>query len=588
MNNNSNNEVTWKIGGEAGFGIMVSGLNFGKTCLRGGLHVFEANEYPSLIRGGHNTETIRVADKPITSLKKTIDFLVALNKDTIDLHKAELTPNAAVMYDPNDYQLTDHDFLQPVNLYAVPLLQLSKDNGGDVLMRNTVAIGASIAVMDFDVELFNAVLTDQFNRKGESVVEQNIKTAKAGYDYIKQHYPNNFRYTIKKVDTKTKRILLNGNEAIGVGAIAAGMKFFAAYPMTPINGLLHYLASVQERASFIYKQPEDEIAAINMAIGASFAGVRSMVASSGGGYALMVEGTSLAAMTETPVVIVYGMRPGPATGLPTWTGQSDLQFVLHAGHGEFARLVLAPSDVNEALTMTMQAFNFADRYQTPVFLLTDKHLNESRQSIEIDAILQASRSTPIDRGKLLSQEEQLTKDEWNRYEFSDDGISARPIPGRKKGIFRVNSDEHTPDGYSTEAADIAKKMVEKRMQKLTSAQKENQAPILYGDPNAEVSLVGWGSTKGAVLDALSQLNSQKSDRMVNYIHIPIINPFPTKELTDMLTRAKKVIDIEGSHNAPMADYIREKTGYHIKDKLLKYDGRPFYPEDIMEGLKAYG
>ncbi|MBI1869427.1 2-oxoacid:acceptor oxidoreductase subunit alpha, partial [Candidatus Gottesmanbacteria bacterium] len=231
------------------------------------------------------------------------------------------------------------------------------------------------------------------------------------------------------------------------------MKFFAAYPMTPINTLLHFMAGIQEKAGFIYKQPEDEIAASNMAIGASFAGVRSMVASSGGGFALMVEGTSLAGMTETPVVIVYGMRPGPATGLPTWTSQGDLKFVLNAGHGEFPRLVLAPSDVEEAFEMTMMAFNLADKYQTPVFLLTDKHLNESRQSIDPKILENHANTIPIDRGKLLTQEEQMAKDEWKRYQWTEDGISPRPIPGRKKGTFRANSDEHMEDGYSTEEAD---------------------------------------------------------------------------------------------------------------------------------------
>ncbi len=585
---NVNNELTWKIGGEAGFGIMVSGLNFARMCMRGGLQVFESNEYPSLIRGGHNTETVRVASRKIHALSTNVDFLVALNKKTIDLHKTELSGGAAVMYDPNDYQVGPADFPRPVSLYPVPLLQLARDHGGDVLMRNTVAIGASVAVMDFDLQLFNSVLTDQFKRKGDAVVAQNIATAQVGYDFIKKNFPNPFRLSLKKILNPTRSVLLSGNESIALGAIAAGMKFFAAYPMTPINGLLHYLASVQEKASFIYKQPEDEIAAINMALGASFAGVRSMVASSGGGFALMVEGTSLAGMTENPIVIVYGMRPGPATGLPTWTSQSDLKFVLHAGHGEFVRLVLAPSNVEEAFSMTMQAFNLADRYQTPVFILTDKLVNESRETIDPATLLALSRSIPIDRGKLLSLEEQLKQEEWDRYALSEDGISPRPIPGRKKGTFRVNSDEHLPSGYSSEEAVVARQMVEKRMKKLQGATKEVGAPTLYGETNADVTLVGWGSTKGSVLEALDMLNSQGYDKSINYLHIGWINPFPKEDVARILSSAKKVIDIEGAHNAPMADYIRESTGIEIKNKIVKYDGRPFYPEDIIEGVKTYG
>lgn len=587
MNDNAQNEITWKIGGEAGFGIMVSGQNFAKTCMRGGLNVFEANEYPSLIRGGHNTETIRASSNPVTSLLRTTDFLVALNKETVDLHKGELTDGAALMYDSNDYVLTPSDFSKPVNLYPVPLLQLAKDNGGDVLMRNTVAIGASMAVMDFDLSVFNGVLADQFKRKGDAVVNQNIVTAKAGYDYVKKNFSTPFQYTIKKIDGAKKRVLVSGNEAIGMGAVAAGLKFFAAYPMTPINGLLHYLASIQEKAKIIYKQPEDEIAAINMAIGASFAGVRSMVASSGGGYALMVEGTSLAAMTETPIVIVYGMRPGPATGLPTWTGQSDLPFILHAGHGEFARIVLSPGDPEEAFIMTMHALNLADRYQTPVFLVTDKNLNESRMSIDPDLFLQQSKTIAFDRGKLLSLEDQIKKEAWDRYEWTDDGISPRPIPGRPNGIFRVNSDEHTPDGYSTEDAVVSRKMVEKRMQKMSTAQAEVPAPTIYGDISADVTLVGWGSTKGAILEAISQLKAKNYDTKINYLHLNWISPFPTEAVSAILSKAKKKIVVEGAHNAPLADYIHEKTDIRIGQKILKYDGRAFCPEDILEGVKTY-
>lgn len=581
----SMNELTWKIGGEAGFGIMVSGLNFARMCMRGGLHIFTANEYPSLIRGGHNTETVRASEQKVTTIKKSVDFLVALNKETIDLHKHELSEGAGILYDL-ELEISPKEFDRPVRLYPIPMLQLAKDNGGDVLMRNTVAIGASIAAIGFDVELFYSVITDQFKRKGDAVVEHNKITAKAGYDYIKNHFPDTFRYKLNPIPQAKQQVLLTGNEAIGLGAVAAGMKFFAAYPMTPINGLLHYMASIQEHSGFIYKQPEDEIAAINMAIGASFAGARSMVASSGGGYSLMVEATSLAGMTETPIVIVYGMRPGPATGLPTWTAQADLPFILHAGHGEFPRLVLAASDVEDAFYLTMEAFNMADIYQTPVFIVTDKHLNESRETLDPERLIEHQKRIPLDRGKLLSLEQQLQKEEWDRYEWSEDGISSRPIPGRPKGIFRVNSDEHTPDGYSAEDAETAKKMVEKRMKKLKSATKHLISPRLYGNPSAPVTLVGWGSTKGSVLEAIRMMDSQPN-ASVNYIHLPMLNPFPSVDLMTLLSKSQKVIGIEGAYNAPLADYIYEKTGYLIKEKILRYDGRPFYPEDIIEEVKAY-
>lgn len=583
-----NSDLTWKIGGEAGFGIMVSGLNFGRTMMRGGFQAFESNEYPSLIRGGHNTETVRIASRQVTSLTKEIHFLVALNKETIHLHKQELVDEAAVLFDPTDCQVSEADFPKKVRLYPIPLFQLAKERGGDILMRNTIAIGASLAVLDFDLHLFHDVLTNQFKRKGEAVVEQNKALASAGYEYMRAHFPNDFRYRIKPQPTYSQRVFITASEAIGLASIAANMQFFAAYPMTPINGLIHYLASVQDRAGFIYKQPEDEIAAINMAIGASFAGVRSMVATSGGGYALMVEGTSLSGMTETPVVIVYGMRPGPATGLPTWTGQTDLKFVLNAGHGEFPRLIVAPGDVEEAFSLTMKAFNLADRYQTPTFILTDKYLNESRMTIESAVFRETSQSIPIDRGKLLNESEQNQQAAWDRYAWSEDGISSRPIPGRKQGVFRANSDEHTPDGYSTEDADVARRMVEKRMQKQKRAQNDVEEAKLLGEREADITLVGWGSTKGVASEAIQMLKAQNVDFKVNYLHINWLNPFPIETVKAILSSAKKTVSIEGAYLTPLSDYIHEKTGQAIRNTIHKYDGRPFYPEDLIAGLKAYG
>lgn len=583
MNNRS--EITWKIGGEAGFGIMISGFNFARTMSRCGYYVFTANEYPSLIRGGHNTETVRVSGKKeIHSLLSTVDILIALNKETVDLHRGELSHDAAIIYDPNDFQIRQKELAADITLYPIPLLQISKERGGDVLMRNTVAIGASLAILDLGLSVFNDVLGDQFKRKGEQIVQKNIDLAYAGYETAKKLHGDK-PIKLDKPTPYEKKVVITGNEALGLGAIASGMKFFAAYPMTPINGLLHFLALVQEEAGFIYKQPEDEIAAINMAIGASYAGVRSMTASSGGGFSLMVEGLSLAGMTESPLVIVYGMRPGPATGLPTWTGQGDLHFVLHAGHGEFPRIVLAPGDVDEAFSMAMESFNLAEIYQVPVFLLTDKFLNESRKSIHLGKIKKITDEFLIERGKLLSKEEQEKQTEIARYQFADDGISPRPIPGRKGGVFRANSDEHNQDGYSDEEAENAAKMVEKRMKKLNILKERVPSPKLYGPEEAETTLVGWGSTKGPALETL-RLASQNSISF-NYLHLNWIHPFPKKSVAKILGQAKTVVDIEGAHNSPMADWIKLHTGISLEKRIRKYDGRIFYPEEIIEMIKHY-
>jgi len=579
-------DINIKVGGEAGFGIMASGLLLIRTFSRGGLKAITTNDYPSLIRGGHNVLLVRVADHEIFGVDNYVDLLIALNRETVDLHKDEISEGAAILYDGESFQVQPGDFAKPVNLFPVPLMKLAKEHGGDVLMRNTVALGATLALVDFDIKYLESVVKDQFGRKGDEVVAKNNQLAQAGFDYIKQNFPKGFnkKFTVSATPAN-KQMVLTGSEALGLGAIAAGMKFFAAYPMTPINGLLYYLAGVAEKTGFVYKQPEDEIAAINMAIGASFAGVRSMVATSGGGFSLMVEGTSLAGMLEQPVVIIFGQRPGPATGLPTWTTQSDLHFVLNAGQGEFPRLVLAPGDIEEAFELTAEAFNLAEKYQTPTFVLVDKYICESYFSIDL-AIL-AEKKVSIERGKIVSEAEQTKEVEFPRYQLTDDGISPRPIPGRKSGVFRENSDEHDEWGYSIEDGPLTKKMIEKRMRKMEMAQQEVPAPTLYGVKTAPHTLVGWGSTKGPVLEAMRQLTEQGKGELVNYLHLNWINPFPAMQVREVLSNAKHVIDIEGNHNSQMIDWIQVKTGIKITDRINKYDGRPFFPSEIIEAIKKY-
>ncbi|TSC53346.1 MAG: 2-oxoglutarate ferredoxin oxidoreductase subunit alpha, partial [Microgenomates group bacterium LiPW_16] len=370
--------LTWKIGGEAGFGIMAAGAIFSRTLARAGLYIATINEYPSLVRGGHNTYIVRASEKEIFSLVRPVDLLVALNQETIsrafpvgiNLHQDELSKGAGIIFDSGDKTIkAPKDF----RLYPLPLLKIATADGGVKLMMNNVALGASLAVVDLPFEILAGVISDIFASKGKEIVEHNTKVAREGFDFIKKNFANSFAYKLKKGNAPQK-LVLTGNEAIGLGAIAADLGFAAIYPMTPINGLLHFLAGHQREGGYVYYQPEDEIAGINMAIGASFAGARSLVATSGGGFSLMVEGLSMAAMTETPLVIVMGTRPGPSTGLATWTGQGDLKFLLSASQGDFTRVILAPGDPQECYELTQIAFNLADCYQTPVFLLVDKFL----------------------------------------------------------------------------------------------------------------------------------------------------------------------------------------------------------------------
>ena len=368
--------VTWTIGGEAGFGIMSSGTMLARTFARSGYHVFAVNDYPSLIRGGHNVVTVRIGSMVFNGVTKELDILVALNSETVERHKDELSKGAIVMFDPRDKAWTAQD-LPNATLLPIPLRDIISELHADTVMRNTVCLGATVALLGAPFEALLSVIRDQFFRKGQDIVDQNDKIARSGFDYVTSHFSKVTSMHLSPGTITEKQVIVNGSEAVGLGGVRAGLKFAAIYPMTPINAIITFLADHAKDLRIVYKQPEDEIAGINMAIGASIAGVRSMVATSGGGFALMVEGLSLAGMVEAPLVIDLGMRVGPATGMPTYTEQGELLFAIHAGHGEFPRIILAPADAAEAYELTTKAFNLADRFQVPAFVLTDKCLNES-------------------------------------------------------------------------------------------------------------------------------------------------------------------------------------------------------------------
>ncbi len=561
--------VQWKIGGEAGFGIMTAGAIFSKACTRGGLYAFGYAEYPSLIRGGHNTFQAAVSPEKIGCQLKSVDVLVALNKETAIIHKDELKPGAAVIYDPDKTQISELG--KKTVLVPVPFSKIAIESGGLELMSNNVALGASVAVLDYDIELLLNVISEQFKGKGPEIIKKNTAAAKAGYEYVKKNFTKPFKARLQKTKSKPK-ILLTGNEAIGAGAISAGCKFYAGYPMTPTSGLLHFMAANERKHGLIVKHSEDEISAINMIIGAAHAGARAMTATSGGGFCLMTEGLGLAGMTETPIVIAAGQRGGPATGLPTWTGQEDLKFILNASHGEFPRIVIAPGDAEELFYETMKAFNLAEKYQTPAIIVYDKQLAESHETVDV----LNPKEVKIDLGKIAKENSAGYK----RYEITSNGVSARAFPGQKGNIFLANSDEHDESGFSTENAKDRKAMMEKRMRKLKFIAREATKPKMHGAKNAEITLIGWGSTKGAMLEALKMLEERKIK--VNYLQLITISPFPSEEILKHLSSKKPKLIIENNITGQLASVIRENTGVEIKHKLLKYDGRPFYAEEIVQ------
>ncbi|MFA5932803.1 MAG: 2-oxoacid:acceptor oxidoreductase subunit alpha [Microgenomates group bacterium] len=554
-----------KIGGQAGQGIKSAGLMLAKVATRSGYNIYTYTEYPSLIRGGHNIMQICIDKDPVTAPQKHTNFLIALNQETIDKHLEELIPNSFVLFDGSD-GLDTSKISKEVNLLPVPLSELAIKADGSKIMLNTVALGSAIALLGGDLEILNNLINESFT--GE-IAEQNIKAAKAGFDFVQQTFKEKILSTLNPLENITAKMIVNGNEAIALSAIASGLQYAAIYPMTPTSNILTVLAENQQKYRFIYKQPEDEIAAINMAIGASFAGCRSMVATSGGGFCLMAEGYGLAANIETPLVIIEGMRPGPATGLPTWSDQGDLKMMLHAHQGDFPRIVLAAGDSEEAFNLTRQAFDIADKFQTPVILIVDKNICEGDQSYPIFA----QNKEEVNRGKFSTEK----INDYKRFADSPDGVSLRSIPG-SGNFFIGNSDEHDEYGYSTESSDARIASMQKRMSKNDSFLKEMPKQQMFGPKEADLTIISWGSNKGAILQAI------KSFENVNFLHITHMSPFPL-DAKEILDNAKILLDIECNFSGQLAEVIREKTGIEISNKLLKYDGRPIYPEEVIEKIK---
>jgi 2-oxoglutarate ferredoxin oxidoreductase subunit alpha len=522
---------------------------------------------------------VRVDTEEIFAQEHATDLLVALNKDTILKHIDCLKPGSGIIYDGEKITLEQDDpGRKDVRLFSVPLSGIVQQLGGKPILRNVVAIGASIGLVDYDLSLLDDLLTTSFRKKSEAVVRQNIDAARQGCDYAKANYADQFPWKLRKQDTEP-RMLISGDRAVCLGALRAGCKFVAGYPMTPSTPILEYLASKERDYSLVVKQAEDEIAAINMVIGASLAGVRAMTCTSGGGFSLMVEGLGLAAMTEVPIVIVEGQRPGPSTSMATRTEQSDLKFALSASHGEFPRIVVAPGDAEECFYLTMEAFNLADKFQIQVIVLVDKYVLTSARTVErFDP-----RRVKIERGEFLSEAQLAEIGTYIRYSDTPTGASPRTIPGQKGGIFTTTSDEHNEVGHIHEGRENRTWIVDRRFRKLQAAERVIPAPQLHGEPEADVTLVGWGSTKGPILEAMKMLAHEGI--RTSFLQIVYLSPFPAKRVSEILSKARKLILVENSKTAQLGGMIREHTGILISDQVLKYDGRPFTPEEIRIKVK---
>jgi 2-oxoglutarate ferredoxin oxidoreductase subunit alpha len=565
-------DFNFLAGGEAGQGIQSVGTILAKSFSSGGYHIFADQDYESRVRGGHNFFRVRVCDREVLALSESLDILIALNRETIELHKGELKPSGIIIHDREQTKFADGG----TSYLDVPLGRMALETTQNKLMTNTVAAGAAIGLTGYDLAPLEAVLKKEFARAGERVVADNILAARAGYDFTRTRANG---WELKAIDSAPRQMFLNGNEALSLGAMAGGCKFVAGYPMTPSSPILEYFAAKSLHHHGVMVHVEDEIAAINMAVGAGYAGVRSMVATSGGGFALMVEGLALAGMTETPLVIVLGQRPGPATGLPTRTEQGELWFALHAGHGEFPRAVLAPATIAGAFSIAVKAFNLAEKYQTPVIVLTDHHLASSYSSVPVYDLKQVQ----IERGALLSDEEMGELTDYKRYQVTDSGISPRVLPGQGKALVVADSDEHDEAGHLIEDAATRIRMDEKRLRKIKGLEAEIGTPLFEEIPKAELNLIGWGSTYGAIHEAIQLLQKEGID--ANHLHLSEIWPFPTEAVTRTLNNGLKSIVIESNATAQMANLIRRETGVKVSGNVLRYDGRPISPKYIIDHLK---
>ncbi|MDH5533413.1 MAG: 2-oxoacid:acceptor oxidoreductase subunit alpha [Candidatus Pacebacteria bacterium] len=569
------NTLNWKVGGPAGEGIMTTGLIFSKTIARHGIKVFDYTEYPSLITGGHNTYQVYASQNSATSQYQKLDVLIALDKPTLDLHHDEFYDNTLVIYDAQDDKINIEEHNLPVKNFNLPMVQLATESGGSRLMANNVALGASMFLFGLDLEILNGVIQDVFGRKGEEIVTKNQNAAKAGYDFMKMHLGQPI-LTIDKVEDKNY-LTMTGNEAISMGAIAGGLQLYTAYPMTPSSSVLHVLAEKAKTADIVVKHAEDEIGVINMALGASFAGVRSMVGTSGGGFCYMSEALGLSGVAEIPLVVLESMRPGPAAGMPTWTAQGDIQFIITASQDEFPRFVVAPADAQEAFELTRLAMDLSEKYQTLVIVVADKLLSESRHTMELE-------STQFNNTR-VGFEENPQLDEvgfYPRYQDSESGIGKRTIPGQKDGYYLSNSYEHDKYGFASEEGRVRVEQVDKRAKKF-ELMKGEILPQYFEDNGGEMTLVSYGSTKGAVIAARELLEQQGIK--VNIFNLTWIWPFPVEQVEKVLSMDVPFAVVEGNSTGQLGKIITMETGIKITNKLLKYDGRPFYPYEIVQFVR---
>jgi 2-oxoglutarate ferredoxin oxidoreductase subunit alpha len=568
------------IGGAAGQGVATPGDIFAKIFSRRGLHLNAYNAYQSIIRGGHTFLTIRTGPEKVTNMGDRVDLLIPLNQDAMDRHLKLLSDAAACVY--NSDTIKPGVRAEGVQLCPLPVSKLA-DVTRNKVAQNTLAVGAGLSMMGIGFPALEEVLTEQFKKKGDVVVAENIAIARTGYDFASANF-RPFAWPLPM--TGNRYAVLSGNIAMAMGGAAAGVKFYCAYPMSPSTGVLHWMAAHARKAGIMVRQVEDEIGVVNMAIGAAHAGVRSMCATSGGGFALMSEGLGLSAMMETPVVIIDCQRAGPSTGVPTKTEQGDLWQMLGAGFGDYPRAIAAPLDIGDCFKIIPEIFNIADRFQCPGIVLCDLLLSEGRLSVDPKDL---NFAPVIDRGELITTAHPGPNGDavYKRYKITENGISPRAVPGVPGHTHTAASDEHDEDGVliSDEFTNPMKRraMMEKRMRKVAGIEAAVPPPALWGPRDADVTLIGWGSTKGVVEEACEILTEQGIS--ANQLQIRWLVPLHGDAILDILKGARHTIIVENNYSGQFARYLRSETSFVPNGYIRKYDGEPFMPHHIVEAVR---
>ncbi len=590
------NQFSWMIGGPQGTGVDSSATLFIRSCAVAGLYVYGKREYHSNIMGEHSYFQVRVSETPIHAHVDPVHLLATFDDETARIHAHEVIPNGYFMYDASVTKLEDLDLHPNVKTLALPyariLEEVAAESGQPVaklqIMKNTIAVTASFALVDFEMAYIEKALRGIFTGSKAKLVAVNMKVAAKAYECITAEMKKEFPYRIKAIPSAPPRMLMNGATAVALGKLKAGCRFQSYYPITPASDESTYLEAHPEYGVNVV-QCEDEIAAVCMAVGAAITGTRSSTSSSGPGFGLKAEGIGWAGINEVPVVIVNYQRGGPSTGLPTRHEQGDLLYSLFIGHGDFPKIVMAPGDMTESFMDAFYAFNYAEHYQTPVIIVSDKALANNTMTIEpFD-----ESELRIDRGKRVSDEELKQRaqqpdfnGQYPRFAIGEDGISPRPVPGQKHGLFWNTGDEHDQWGHITEVPELRIAMMNKRMGKLKLASKEipqDHQWKLYGPENAEHTIVTWGSSKGPILDALPLLQSDGIS--INMLQIRLMSPFPVEAVTRILERAKVRIGVEQNYTGQLARLVRMETGIKMDHMVTKYTGRPMSETEVVEALR---